>query len=112
MTRMTKQKLASKGIYNLVPLQNGEEYYPDDPDIYIDSLGRVYRINTNGLDDPMEVALWLQIKQSEDVDSIKKNVNSIKKNVNGLVFWFIGLPILIWFIMVVTGTSILDLIFS
>ena len=105
MTRLTKQKLVKKGIYNLVPLQNGEEYYPDDPDIYIDSLGRVYRINTNGLDDPMEVALWLQIKQSEDVKSIKKNVN-------GLVFWFIGLPILIWVIMMVSGTSILKLLLS
>ena len=105
MTGMTKQKLASKGIYNLVPLQNGEEYYQDDPNICKDSFGRVCRVHTNGMDDPMEVALWLQMKQAEDIASIKKTLNF-------LVFWFIGLPILIWFIMVVSGTSILELLLS
>lgn len=103
MTKMTKQKLANSGIYKATQLQNGEEYYENDPDIIIDAFGIVYRVDTNGLDDPNEVSLLIQMKQAEDIVSIKKMATFA-------IIWFIVLPICLYIFFIVSGVSLGKLI--
>ena len=104
MTTTAKQKLVNSGIYTAAPLQMGEEYSENDPDILIDAFGNAYRVDTHGLDDPNEVSLLIQMRQAEDIASIKKMV------IFGII-WFVVLPICFYFILVVSGVSFLELLF-